>query len=141
MWKRTYTEVFEDVTPEAIWSVWKDVNHWHLWDTDIDYCKLEGPFEVGQILKLKPKGAKEVNITLVEVTPNVSYTDCTHFPGAKMYGYHTMNREPNGRLRLTTIMTVEGPLGFIWRFLVAQGIVDTLGEQTRALVEVARQRG
>ncbi len=141
MWQKSYSAVYEKVTAQSVWQVWQDVNCWHVWDHDIDYCKLEGPFEAGQYFILKPKGAPEVKIQLIEVTPLTSYTDCTHFFGARMYGYHEMKEEAGGRLRLTTTMTVEGPLGFLWRRLVAQGIVDTLDKQTAELVEVARSHG
>lgn len=48
MWQKTYSEVFKDVTKEEIWAAWTDVNHWHLWDNEIEWCKIETPLRCGK---------------------------------------------------------------------------------------------
>jgi hypothetical protein len=75
---------------------------------------------------------------LIEVNKEKTYTDCTHFFGAKMYGTHAMEQEGSGA-RLTVTMKVTGPLGFFWRKVVAENIVKTLPEQTHNLVKLARE--
>jgi hypothetical protein len=53
-----------------------------------------------------------------------------------MYGEHTFD-ETNEGLKITTTMKVEGPLGFLWRKIVAQGIVDSLPSEMANQVKVA----
>lgn len=139
MWQKSYTKTFDNVQKQAIWQLWSDIDYWHEWDTDIESAKLAGPFAVGSKFKLKPKAGPAVNITLVEVEKERKFTDCTKFPGAKMYGSHTME-EKGDRLHLNVTMTMKGPLGFLWRKLVAEKIVAKLPEQMDALVRLARSK-
>lgn len=138
MWQRSYSKVFQNVKPEDIWQTWTDINNWHAWNPGIEFCKLENPFAVGNSFTLKPIGTSAVEIQIVAVEKERLFTDCTHFPGAKMYGMHEMQETPEG-LQLTTTMTITGPLGFLWRKLVGEKIVAKTPEQTKALVERARK--
>jgi hypothetical protein len=53
-----------------------------------------------------------------------------------MYGEHIWEDTPNG-LKITTTMKVEGVLGFLWRKIVAQGIVDTLPKDMECQIKIA----
>lgn len=125
MWTKSYTIIAKDVTKEQMWKLFADVNNWHNWDTGIEYAKIEGKFEKGNHFLLKPKGAPKVRIELVETIENKKFVDLTRFPLAKMYGTHTFEETPDG-LKITAAMSVKGLLGFLWRKLVAQGIVNGL---------------
>ena len=140
MWQQTYSKVFQDVNPENIWHIWTDINNWHAWNPGIEYCKLEQPFAIGSFFTLKPIGAPEVKIKLVEVVKHHKFTDCSVFPGAKMYGMHELKEEVDG-MRLTTTMTITGPLDFFWRKLLGEKIAAKVPAQTEALVVLARQYG
>jgi hypothetical protein len=140
MWQKSYSKTFPDVTPEDIWNIWTDINNWHTWNPGIEYCKLDKPFAVGNFFTLKPQGASAVQIKLVAVEENHLFTDCTRFPGAKMYGRHEMEKTPKG-LKLTTTMTITGPLEFLWRKIVGEKIVAKTPQQTEVLVARARKDG
>lgn len=79
-----------------------------------------------------------MKIGLIETVPNHKFVDCTAFPLAKMYGEHVFEETPQG-LKITTTMKVEGLLGFLWRKIVAQGIVDALPEEMENQVATAAQ--
>jgi hypothetical protein len=85
----------------------------------------------------QPKGGPRLKIGIVEATENKNFTDLTIFPLAKMYGEHTFEETPNG-LKLTTTMKVEGLLGFVWRKIVAQKIVDALPEDMQQQIKTAK---
>ena len=125
MWTKSHSIVTTGATKEQMWKLFADVNNWHKWDKGIDYATMEGKFEKGNFFILKPKGSPKVKIELVETIENKRFTDLTRFPLAKMYGDHTFEETPNG-LKITTTMTVEGLLGFLWIQLVAKDIVDGL---------------
>ena len=55
-----------------------------------------------------------------------------------MFDNHTFEETPNG-LKLTTTMKVEGLLGFLWRKIVAQKIVDTLPEDMQEQIKTAKK--
>lgn len=137
MWVRTYSKVYSGIKKEDVWRVWLDVNNWAKWHGDLDYCKMEGPFVVGNYFMLKPKGAPAVKIELVEIEEGKKFKDCTKFLGAKMYDTHEMEETKDG-LRLTNTLVVTGPLKFFWIKLVAQNVANTVPEEMDALVEQAK---
>jgi hypothetical protein len=136
MWVKSHTIVTKEATKEQMWKLFADVNNWHNWDAGIDYAKMEGRFEKGNFFLLKPKGAPEVKIQLVETIENKKFVDQTNFPLAKMRGTHIFEDTADG-LKITTTMSVEGPLGFLWRKIVAQGIVDGLPTEMAAQAKYA----
>ncbi len=137
MWEKKYSKIFKEVPKEKIWNLWVDINNWPEWHGDLDYCKLDGPFEVGNHFYLKPKGVKQVKIDLIEVEKGRCFTDCTSFFGAKMYDKHQME-EVEGGLRLTNTLQVVGPLKWLWIKLVAANVAATVPEEMENLVKLAK---
>ena len=137
---KTYHKTFQNVRKETLWNLWTDVNHWPDWHGDLDYCKLEGPFEVGNYFILKPKGVRPIKITLTEIEKGKKFTDCTTFFGAKMYDTHEVEETREGDARLTNTLVVTGPLKWLWIKLVAQNVADTVPEEMETLVNLARKK-
>ena len=99
---------------------------------------MNGAFAKGSNFTLKSKGGPEVTIDLIEVDRPKKFTDCTRFPGAKMYGMHEIEFVDEG-IKLITTMKVEGWLSYLWIFLVVKKIVAKIPEQTDNLVALARK--
>lgn len=137
MWTRSYSKTFQGIEKEDIWRIWADVNNWPTWHGDLDYCKLEGSFTVGNYFMLKPKGVNPVKIVLTEINEGRDFTDCTSFFAAKMFDTHSMIETAEG-LMLTNKLVVTGPLKWLWIKLVAQNVADTVPEEMEALVKRAR---
>lgn len=138
MWIRTYSKLYPGVKKEDIWHLWTDINNWTQWHGDLDYCKLEGEFKVGNHFMLKPKGVSPVKIVLTEIHEGQSFTDCTTFFGAKMYDTHSMEETPEGLL-LSNKLVVIGPLQWLWIKLVAQNVADTVADEMDALANLAKK--
>ena len=138
MWVKSHSIETNEITKEQIWKLFTDVNNWHTWDKGVAFAQLEGKFEKGNYFTFQPVGGPKLTIKIVEATENRSYTDLTNFPLAKMYGAHTIEETPNG-LKLTTTMKVTGLLGFVWRKLVAQKIVNDLPEDMLQQIKTAKQ--
>ncbi|MDE3250034.1 MAG: SRPBCC family protein [Bacteroidota bacterium] len=137
MWTKSYSVVTKEITKEQIWNLFADVNQWPAWDKGVEWTQLEGKFEKGNHFMFQPKAGPKLKIRIVEATENKSFTDFTKFPLAKMYGAHSFEETPEG-LRLTTTIKVQGPLGFLWRRLVAQKIVDGLPADMEQQIKTAR---
>lgn len=137
MWTRTYSKVFKNIKKENIWQIWTDVNNWPKWHGDLESCKLEGAFVVGNYFMLKPKGVKAFKIELTHIEEGKKFTDCTSFFGAKMYDTHELE-ETSAGLRLINTLVVTGPLKFLWVKLVAQNVADSVPKEMEALVDLAR---
>lgn len=138
MWTSTYTTVTRAVTKEQLWKLFADVNNWHTWDEGIEYARMDGNFAKGNQFLLRPKGGPDVKITLVETEENRAFTDLTRFPLAKMYGQHVFEETPDG-LKMTTTMTVTGPLAFLWVKLVAKKIANGLPSDMEAQIKAAQK--
>jgi hypothetical protein len=139
MWTRTHSKLYPGVSQDAVWRIWIDVNNWVKWHGDLDYCKMEGPFKVGNHFMLKPKGVNPVKIVLTEVEEGRQFTDCTQFFGAKMFDTHLMEETKEGLL-LTNTLVVQGPLKWLWIKLVAQNVANTVPIEMDALVDLARKQ-
>jgi hypothetical protein len=137
-WEKTHTVRERTLTKQQLWSVWEDVNHWHLWDTDIVSAHLEAPFVEGSTFVLKPKGGPKVRIKLLKVEPHTAFTDVTTFPLAKMYGIHSM-RDAGDGLEISHTVRIEGPLSCLWRRLVAEKVAAGLEEQAVKMIQRARE--
>ena len=137
MWKKSHSKTFAGVNKQTAWNISTDVNKWHEWHDDLEYCKMEGPFEVGNHFMLKPKGVKPFKIVLTDVQKGQSFTDCTTFFGAKMYDTHAFEETEEG-LKLTNTLVVTGPLKWLWIKLVAQNVANSVPEQMETLASLAR---
>ena len=137
MWSKSYSVVTKEVTKEQMWRMWSDVNNWTVWDNSIELASIDGKFEAGNFYNFQPKGGPKMKIKIHEAVENQSFTDLTTFPLAKMYGEHTFEETSDG-LRVTTTMTVVGILGFLWRKIVAQNIVNDLPKDIELQIKAAK---
>ena len=137
MWTKIHSQLYTGIKKETIWSLWTDVNNWSKWHDDLDYCRMDGEFVVGNSFMLKPKGAPAVKIILTDIKPGIEFTDCTRFFGAKMVDTHSMSETPDGLL-LSNKLVVTGPLRWLWIKLVAKHVADSVPNEVESLVNLAR---
>lgn len=98
---------------------------------------MEGEFLSGNFFQFKPKGGPKFNIELINVELNSAFVDLTKFPLAKMYASHEFI-ERGDELEIKTTISIEGPLSFLWRKLVAENVASSLKQQTEMLIEKAK---
>ncbi|MSP53392.1 MAG: polyketide cyclase [Gammaproteobacteria bacterium] len=141
MWKKEQSVVAEGVTAEQIWKVWSDINNWPRYDAGLEWVKADQGFQFAPSnwFYLKPKGGPKVKIIITEVTPNKSFTDYTVFPLAKMYDVHELTSTAEG-IKITHITSVTGPLGWLWRKLVAEKVANDIPAQTQNLIAMAKTK-
>ncbi len=134
MYTKSYSKKIKNFNIEKLWRVWTNINDWSSWQSDIEYAELKTTFKQGEYFILKPKGGPRVKIQLIEVIEGKSFTDCTQFPFAKMYGRHDFIIQ-NDEIEIKTTMSIHGSLSFLWKKLVYNDIVKKLPEQTEALIK------
>ncbi|MBF2707989.1 SRPBCC family protein [Flavobacterium soyangense] len=137
MWTKSHSILTTEVSKEQMWKLFADVNNWHTWDEGIEFAKLEGKFEKGNYFTLRPKGGPNVKVELLETIENKLFLDVTKFPLAKMYDEHNFEETAQG-LKITNTITVTGILGFVWRKIVAQKIVDSLPVDMLQQIQTAK---
>lgn len=139
MWQYTYSQIEPNLTKEAVWAIWCDVNGWPSWDKELEYCKLEGEFISGTHFELKPKGAPKVKIRLEKVIPNQRFLDTCQFFGATLYDDHLLEETESG-LKITNKISVKGWLSFLWVQLVAKSMVKSIPDNIKNLIALARKQ-
>jgi hypothetical protein len=138
MWTQSYSQTVKDLSAERVWNVWTDVNQWHTWQDDVEYARLDGEFESGKKFAFRPKGGPNVELELTDVRKNSVFVDVTRFPFARMIDSHELI-ERGDELEIKSTITMQGPLAFLWRKLVGEGVASGLPEQTRRLIERAQR--
>ena len=137
MWEKKYSKEYHGVTKEKIWKIWVDINNYATWHEDLDYCQLDGEFKIGNFFRLKPKGAPEVKVHLLEILENKNFLDVTYFPGAKMFDNHEIEETEKG-IRISNTVSVKGLLGFLWIQIVAKNVAKSAPQEMDKVVELAR---
>lgn len=138
MWVRRFSKIYQGVSQAAVWKIWQDIDNYPAWHDDLDYCRLEGEFKVGNFFWLRPKGGPQFKVHLIDMTTGESFSDCTHFFGAKMYDIHEMQQTESG-LQISNTIKVTGVLSFLWIKLVAKNVAASSAKEMDAVVDLARR--
>jgi uncharacterized membrane protein len=133
MWELVHEE---DTTasPEAVWSVWSDLAAWPEWDATLVSVTLDGEFASGSFARLKPKGAKEIAMELLDVDPPNGFADLQLLPGAKMRTEHTVVAADGGGSVVRQRVTFSGPMARIFTFVIGRGLKRDMPAAMRNLV-------
>lgn len=137
MWSTTYTEKVPGISGQRVWDVYADVENWPGWQDDVEYARIEGGFATGSVIRFKPRGGPKVWIELTEVHAPSRFTDTTRFPLARMVDVHEFT-QTDDELEIRNTVSMSGPLAWLWRKLVGEGVARSLPAQTARLVERAR---
>jgi uncharacterized protein YndB with AHSA1/START domain len=90
MWTHEY-EATTRVSPHEVWQVLSAVDDWASWDTSMEWVRLDGPFEVGSPVVMKPIGQDPITSTIAEIVPDQRYADETSFGGVTLRFSHTLH--------------------------------------------------
>ena len=112
-------------SPERIWAIWTDVEHWSEWDTELRDSYLAGAFTLGAIGKLRPKTGRVCQFIVSQFNPDKSYTISIGLPLCKLNVHRYFSDRPDG-LYFTHEVSFTGWLSFIFGLL--------LGRKFRALL-------
>jgi polyketide cyclase/dehydrase/lipid transport protein len=96
-------------SPAAVWALWSDIGRWTEWDTSLTGIRMDGPFEPGGTGVMTIEGQGDLEFLLTDVVPGAGFTDETVLPVATLRFGHTMTPLPDGRLRVTHRVSIEGP--------------------------------
>ena len=106
----TYTHtVVADVSAEAVWSLYKDVGTWPLWDAQAEWATRDGRFAAGTTGAMKFKGQEPLRYRLASVEPGREFVDETPVGELLVRVSHLLDPLGPGRLRITYAAEIEGP--------------------------------
>lgn len=125
-------------TPEAIWTIWEDVANWNTWDHGIEFSTIDGPFQKGTTGTLKPQGGPLVYTKLTCVEHLKCFVDESKLPLARIIVSHFMTTS-KGKTQVTHQIEMDGPLAFLFAFLIGRKMKKNLPQEMRAMVEKAER--
>ena len=106
-------------SPEKIWAIWTDVEHWSRWDTELQYAYINGPFELGAIGKLTPKRGRISTFRISQFNAGNSYTFMLRLPFCSLNVHrYLVSRE--GITYFTHEVSFRGLLAFIFGLLLGR---------------------
>jgi uncharacterized protein YndB with AHSA1/START domain len=108
MWTHEHTAE-TPTSPEAIWQVLSDLDQWATWDTSMDWVRLQGPFQAGSRVTMKPKGQDPITSVIVEATENRAYADQTDLGEVTLRFSHTLQPLAGGGTKVTHRLEITGP--------------------------------
>ncbi|MCC7117190.1 MAG: hypothetical protein IT310_01590 [Anaerolineales bacterium] len=137
MWSAEHT-VVTDVSKEALWKTWADVENWKVWDESVEWSHLKGAFKTGASYALKPKGGLAVTSTIVNCEPLKQFSCTTQLPLAKLEFIHELREEQAG-LHVTHRLLISGFLGFFFAQIIGKGTARDFPKTIGNLIRTAKE--
>lgn len=137
MWSKTYSVTTDKVTREQMWKLFTNVNSWHIWDSGVENAQLNGQFEQGNHILLKPKSGPKIKIVLSKVVEKQLFITASSFPLGKIYHQHLFEETSDG-LRISYTITVKGVLSFLWVKLIAQNLFNSISKDVVKQINIAK---
>jgi hypothetical protein len=107
------------------------------WDGAVAWSRLDRPFAAGTTGELKPKGGPKVRFVIETLEPRSEFTDVSAMPGAKLRIRHLVTVDGDGRSRVDSEVSIDGPLAWLWGRVLGRGIATSTPEWLAALVVLA----
>jgi Polyketide cyclase / dehydrase and lipid transport len=127
-------------SPETIFRIYEDVQHWHTWDPDTRQASLEGPFEVGTRGRLAPTRGRPVPLLLTRVVRNRCFTVESRIPLFRMRFEHELEAAP-ASTEVVHRVSFAGPLSLVLAPMLARQLNAGLPVTLRRLKALAESRG
>jgi Polyketide cyclase / dehydrase and lipid transport len=123
-------------SPSLVWQrCYADPAAWPEWNRELASARLEGPFELGTVARVRFKTGLRLRFRLVEVDPPKVFTDEARLPGARMGHRHVLESIPTGT-RLRNTIYFAGPLAGLWARVMGERGVAALSEGQRRMAEI-----
>lgn len=125
----SYSETVK-APPQEVWKLWENVAAWPKQDSSIVSASIEGPFEVGSKITIKPKGSPAVKVTLVKVEQNKGFESVGKLPLAKLRFVHKITTQGN-KTTFRQSVIINGPLSGLF----ARGLGKSMDKNLQARVQ------
>lgn len=125
-------------SPEAVWKLWADVDHWRLWDADVEWSRLEGSFLEGTRGSLKPKSGPVTKFVLTRVDPHSAFTNRSKLPLGTLDFIHRLRVEGSETV-IEHRVEMNGPLTFLFRYLIGANLARSLPKVVERLARDAEK--
>ena len=121
--------------PSEFFARWVDHDSWAQWSPDTEWVTLDGPVAQGTRGTLKPTGGPKTRFEISTLTTDSEYTDTSKLPGATLVFQHTARREAETTI-LDALVTLSGPLAFVWARILGAGFRSSVQADLDRLVRL-----
>lgn len=135
MWTFEHTET-TSARPAQLWARYAEPETWPEWDHQVARVTVQGPLAVGGRGTLHPVKGPATGFLFTEVTPEVSFTDESRLPLARLRFTHRIEPTSVGS-RFTHSVTISGPLAPLFARVIGRGVVAGLPAAMQALARRA----
>ena len=108
VWRGEYS-IETSATPDTIWSIFRNVPGWKVWNAGIEQIDIDGPFSTGTWFTMKPPGQDPLRSRLVEVRENECFVDETCIGDLAVIVAHRIESIGAGRTRIAYAVEASGP--------------------------------
>jgi len=115
-------------SPARVWKFFSDVVRWKNWNAGIERIEIHGPFAAGTTFTMQPPGQEAFTSTLLEVSPNESFTDETVIDGVRVLVSHRLVPLASGGTRIIYGTQITGPGAEEFGPLVTSDFPEVLAE-------------
>lgn len=130
--------VEEDVSAEAIWSLYEDVATWPEWDAQAEWVTRDGPFAAGTTGAAKFEGPEPLAYRLARVVPGREFVDETPVGELVVRVSHLLEPLGPDRVRITYGAEIDGPEEQARE--IGPAITSDFPDTIASLVALARER-
>lgn len=110
MWT-TYYEDETSAPPAAVWSAIVDLHRGTPVGPESDQFELHGPFAVGTVVSVTPKGQDTMQSVITEIETDRVYADRTELGDVSLTFRHTLTPTADGGTRVRHTLEVGGVAG------------------------------
>ncbi|MBL1415809.1 MAG: polyketide cyclase [Moritella sp.] len=125
-------------TPRHIFSIYKNVSNWHVWDKEVKESSLKGSFIKGSSGSLTPSKGPKSKIELSEVEEDKSFTVESKLPFCVMHFEHNLISKGDTVL-VTHRVRFKGLLSFVFRNIIGKKIKNGFPITLKGLKSLAEK--
>ncbi len=134
MWQFQYSVMAKNLSKEQVWAVWSDIANWNKWDDDI--ASSEGVFAEGAIISIKPKKGPRVSAAMT-CELHQSFTVKSFLPLRTKLEFIHFLTETSAGLKITHGITIQGPLTFLFKYVIGKSVEKNLPAAMDKLLKIA----
>ena len=112
-------------SPDRVWQVWSDVNHWPEWNPDMKASSIDGPLKLGATGNIDTRSGGKHDVVVTHYEQGRSFElESTALPGTKMAIRATITPSSSGS-RITQGFEPRGLLAPIVGPMMGGAILKT----------------
>lgn len=125
-------------SPEKVWAIWIDVEHWSKWDNELVDSRLENSFELGAIGKLTPKKGRVSMFRISQFSQGKSYTLTVELPLCRLNVYRYLQSRSD-YTEFTHEVSFQGLLAFVFGLLLGRKFQAALPKVMENVKQIAEK--